>query len=243
MAREQATRHRPRRPRQHELEFRSWGGARRGAGRKAVGSRSRVSHRARPSMSGREPVHVTVRLRTGLPNLRSDANRVATTRAIRAGRERLGFRLTQYSLQSNHIHLIAEAEDRRALSRGMQGLLVRVSKSLNRLWRRRGSVFADRFHARLLSTPREVRSALVYVLHNARRHGLRILGIDPCSSGPWFDGWKSRIPATFASPTALARTWLLLEGWRRHALIGLAERPTTRTRVGRIRTASASSRT
>src|SRR5262245_14952218 len=213
--------------RQHELEFRSWGGARRGAGRKPSGPRARVSHSARPRHAAGHPLHVTVRLRAGLPSLREKAARDRILAAFAAGRERFGFRLTQYSLQSNHLHLIAEAGDRRALSRGMQGLLVRIARALNELWKHVGSVFSDRFHARELRTPREVRAALVYVLQNARHHGLALRGVDPCSSGPWFDGWKERIAKeritedrfaeqrlaiAVVDPAAEARTWLLREG-------------------------------
>ncbi len=215
----------PRRTLQHELAFRAWGGARRGAGRKPSGSRARVSHRSRPTHAAENPLHITIRLRAGLPSLRRKQTRNAVSRAFACGGDRFGFRLDQFSLQSNHIHLIAEAEDRGSLSRGMQGLLVRVARVLNRLWRRCGSVFADRFHARALRTPREVRAALVYVLQNARHHGLKLLGIDPFSSGYWFDGWKER-PRTVASPPPLsARAWLLREGWRRCGLIGLRESP------------------
>jgi hypothetical protein len=152
--------------------------------------------------------------------------------AIAAGRDRFEFRLTQYSLQSNHVHFIAEAGDRRALSRGMQGLLVRVAHALNALWNRTGSVFSDRFHARVLCTPREVRAALVYVLQNVRHHGSAFGGIDAYSSGPWFDGWKDRLVAVIGSPVALARTWLLREGWRRHGRIGLEEGPSRDHRRG-----------
>ena len=243
--------HRSRRGRQLELAFRSWGGARRGAGRKPAGLRARVSHGIRPALSSRHPVHVTIRLRAGLPSLRQVSAREAVERAFAAGKDRFGFRLSQFSLQTNHLHLIAEADDRRALSRGMQALLVRVARSLNRLWRRCGSVFSDRFHARALRTPREVRSVLLYVLHNARHHGLRIIGIDPYSSGPWFDGWKARraVPpplqrdgmrrrnedavapiseewtSSFVHPVVPARTWLLKEGWRRNGCIDMDETP------------------
>jgi hypothetical protein len=148
------------------------------------------------------------------------------------GSERFGFRLNQFSLQTNHIHLIAEAEDRDALSRGMQALLVRVARTLNRLWKRRGSVFSDRFHARSLRTPREVRAALLYVLANARHHGVRILGIDPYSSGAWFDGWRQRLAAASRSPSVRAATWLLREGWRRHGRIGVEESPRIVRSVG-----------
>lgn len=212
------------RARQHELVFQAWGGRRRGAGRKRVASRPRVSHCARESLAARHPVHVTVRLRSELPNLRRDAARAVIERAFRAARGRSGFRLAQYTLQSNHVHLIAEANDERELSRGMHGLLVRVARALNRLWSRKGSIFADRYHARQLRTPREVRAALVYVLHNARHHGLRLLGLDPFSSGPWFDGWSRPRKTSSGFPGSAARTWLLRFGWRLHGLIGLDER-------------------
>lgn len=216
------------RVRQHDLAFRSWGGARPGAGRKRRsqhGPRSRVPHVARPALSAAHPVHATVRLRESLPSLRRDAARREVASAFASAREHFGFRVVHFSLQSNHVHLIAEASDRRALSRGMQALLIRVARALNRHWGRCGSVFSDRFHARALRTPREVRSALVYVLQDARHHGLRLAGIDLYSSGPWFDGWKGWMPAPTGNPGAPARTWLLRVGWRRHGPIGVEESP------------------
>ena len=170
-------------------------------------------------MAARFPVHVTVRLKKGLPRLRNKATYRVLRKAFVAGSERFGFRLCEFSVQGNHLHLIAEAKDRRSFSRGMQGLLIRVSKGLNRLWERRGRVFADRYHDRVLRTPREVRCALAYVLNNARRHGLRLpWPIDLYSSGPWFSGWKrgSGIPRPSTErPVSEGRTWLLREGWRR----------------------------
>ena len=212
--------------RQHEMSFRSWGGARRGAGRKPSGERARVSHDARPALAARHPVHVTTRVCAGLPNLRRDAARRAIERAISRAAERLGARLVHYSIQTTHLHFVVEAIDRRALSRAMQALSVRVARALNALWQRVGSVFADRFHARILRTPREVRNVLVYVLHNARHHGIHLVGVDPCSSGAWFDGWRQDIDAAArASPCARAASWLLRVGWRRHGLIDVADSP------------------
>jgi len=218
---------RTRRVRQHELVFKTWGGARRGAGRKRAGRRARVPHDARPRHRASEPVHLTVRLRDDLPTLRDRGARDAVAWAFAGARERSEFRLTHFSLQSNHLHLLAEADDRRAISRGMQGLLVRIARALNTLWKRRGSVFADRFHSRALRTPREVRAALVYVLHNARHHEIRLSGIDPFSSGAWFRGWTSKIADSIVLPPILveARTWLLREGWLRHGRIGFGESP------------------
>jgi REP element-mobilizing transposase RayT len=176
-------------------------------------------------------VLVTVPLKRGLPRLRRTRERKALERAFHAGRERFGFRLTQYSIQSDHLHLIAEADDRRALSRGLQGLLVRVARALNKLWSRTGKVFRDRYHDRVLRTPREVRHALAYVLGNARKHGLRILrgAVDGFSSAPWFDGWRGEDMAPFEwgsdCPVTRARTWLQRHGWRRHGLLDADEVP------------------
>jgi hypothetical protein len=110
----------------------------------------------------------------------------------------------------------------------MKGLLVRIARGLNRLWNRRGSVLDDHYHARALKTPREVRNALVYVLQNARKHGVRMNGADPCSSGVSFDGWTAMSHAALAklaAPIARARSWLLSVGWRKHGRIALNERP------------------
>ena len=116
------------------------GGFRKGAGRKRTRSRPGVEHRTREELSGREPLHVSMRVREGLPSLRRGRERNVLEEALRRGAERFGFRLCHYSVQGNHLHMIVEAEDRVALSRGMQGLLVRIAKALNRLWRRRGKV-------------------------------------------------------------------------------------------------------
>ena len=208
-----------------ELPYRSWGGARPGAGRKPVGERAGVSHRARAPLASRHPVHVTVRVKQGLPGLRNRRVYAALRVAFAAGCDRFGFRLVHYSVQRDHLHFMVEAKERRALSRGVQGLLIRIAKALNRLWERKGSVFADRYHSRQLRTPKEVRSCLAYVLNNARKHGLRLAqAVDLFTSGWWFDGWREDfrtrgMPA--ARPVAEARTWLLGVGWRRHGLLRL----------------------
>jgi len=130
--------------------------------------------------------------------------------------------------------MLVEARNNESLSKGMQGLQVRVARALNRLWVRKGRVFSDRYHARGLRTPREVRNALVYVLQNARRHGLRIIsGLDAYASGFWFSGWREGQPRLVGSQSSLpltgATTWLLSTGWwQRHGFIGLSESPVRR---------------
>src|SRR6185436_14700651 len=109
--------------------------------------------------------------------------------AFRRGKDRFGFRLVQFSVQTNHLHLICEAEDKRALSRGMQGLAIRIARRMNRLAERKGKLFADRYHASILKSPTQVRRALVYVLHNVAHHNPELTGgIDVYSSAPYFAG-------------------------------------------------------
>jgi REP element-mobilizing transposase RayT len=120
-----------------------------------------VSHRKRDVLRGNEPVHVTVRLIDRLPSLRRSGTISALKAVFAAGCDRFGFRLVHWSVQSNHIHMLVEAADNGSLSRGMQGLMVRIAKALNRLWARKGKVFSDRYHAHILRTPREVRNALI----------------------------------------------------------------------------------
>nr|MCU0867852.1 hypothetical protein [Planctomycetota bacterium] len=126
------------------------GGARPGSGRKPkIPGRPGVDHRPRAPLAQRFPVHVTLKLRSGLPRLRSGREYAALRAAFAAGCARNlngAFRLCHYAVLNDHLHLICEAEGRQALSRGLQGLLIRIARALNKLWSRRGSVFADRYH-------------------------------------------------------------------------------------------------
>ena len=205
-----------RRPRQLALPSPpSWGGRRAGAGRKPSQPRSEKRHVARPVHNARHPVHVTIRAVRHLPSLRSIATFTALAAALArtSGRR---FRLTHFSVQTDHLHLIVEAASREALIRGLQGLAGRTARAVNGAWQRTGKVWRGRYHARPLTTPSEVRNALVYVLLNFRKHLRAPPGVDPRSSGPWFDGWSAPPPARAALPPVVpARTWLGAIGWRR----------------------------
>jgi REP element-mobilizing transposase RayT len=217
----------------------TWGGRREGAGRPRLKHRPSVAHRARPFHDASHPVHVTWRVGRRLPNLRQRASAAAIGHAVRAtsndaARART-FRVVHFSIQPDHIHLIVEAGSRQSLARGLQGLGRRIARDVNGVLGRRGRLFADRYHARPLATPREVRNAVVYVLTNFRKHfGPRAntdetcdqLGLDVCSSARWFDGWREPPPRPATpSPVAGPLTWLADAGWRRHGLVCDGERP------------------
>jgi len=171
---------------QQELPLRQRGGKRKGAGRKRKATRRQVPHRPREKFRN-GALHVTVRMRKEVWNLRTHRCFRAIRQAFELGCRQAGFRLVHFSVQGNHIHLIVEAADPQALARAMKGLEVRMARALNRVMKRRGAVFADRYHSHVLKAPREAAHAVRYVLQNhaehARREGWLISqGVDPYSS-------------------------------------------------------------
>jgi putative transposase len=144
---------------------------------------------------------VTLRCERGIPSLRSARIFPPLRRAIAASNQ-ADFRVVHFSVQVDHIHLLVEADASRALTPRLQGLAIRCARAVNRCLRRHGPVWADRFHAHPLATPREVRNALAYVLLNFQKHLRTRELVDPCSSGPWFDGWATSQP-TVAEPRPL----------------------------------------
>ena len=160
---------------------------------------------------------------SGLPSFRQQVLFMSFERAFRTTR-RPDFRIVENSVQDNHIHLVVEADSNDALARGMKSFSVRANRLFNAAsGRRRGRVWASRYHKSELKSPRQVRNALVYCLNNARKHGVITnpgLAIDPCSSARWFTGWSlRRTSRDGARPTEMAQTSLLSSLWQRHGRI------------------------
>src|SRR3954465_11772361 len=183
------------------------GGRRSGAGRKPKGLRPLVSHKARRHFRKPPVVHVTLRVAARVWNLRSHRCFRRIEGSLERARERFGLRVVEFTVLGNHLHLIVEADSSEALSRGMQGLSIRLAKALNRLMRSGGHVFADHYHSRVLATPTEVVNAIAYVLGNFAHH-FGGSAVDLFSSGSYDATRRERV---LASPV----TWLLRTGWRR----------------------------
>jgi putative transposase len=222
--------------RQGRFEFRTWGGKRRGAGRKRVAARPQVAHRTRERVNARHPILVTTRVVPEVARLRTpvmyDAIRTAMALATKWMYEPEPFRIVHASVQGSHLHLLVEAASNAALTRGMKGFLVSCARRLNGIAGRTGKVFSDRFHSSSLATPRQVRNALLYTLANWRKHGEARSGgrLDPYSSAFALPDWMSEPSIRLAAvpapmPVALPRTWLLAEGWRRAGPISPWTRP------------------
>src|SRR5262245_8367110 len=204
---------------QREFVFRSWGGRRAGAGRPPVAARPRVPHRARGPHTSHTPVHVTMRTVAALPSLRNEAAFDAVRRTLAASSHD-GFRLILFSVQADHLHLLVEADGAERLVRGCQGLAVRVAKAVNRVLGRHGRVWGDRYHARALRTPREVRSASAYLLNNWLKHVPGAHGRDPRSSAAWLERWRPpRQMPHGTHPVPTTRTSLRTTPRLRHATL------------------------
>jgi REP element-mobilizing transposase RayT len=170
---------------------------------------SGVSHHRRPVLEEKSALHITLKATRAVPNLRARRRFAVIKNAFVkfCAPKELGFRLIHFAVLSNHVHFVVEADSKRALAMGMQKLLHSISRRLNALslhehggrqstktgsyrelegWL--GRVFADRYHAHLLSSPTEMQNAVRYVRNNADRHYrfgevyAQRRGVDPFSS-------------------------------------------------------------
>ncbi|HEY0484187.1 MAG TPA: transposase [Kofleriaceae bacterium] len=230
--------------------FKKRGGKRRGAGRPPKGKRAGSPHKPRPFLNARYPVHVVLRVVGAVGNLRRRCVYQAIREATLTTAAREDFRIVQLSIQRTHVHLLVEADHKQALSAGMQGFQISAAKHLNAAIskgkpgpRRRGVVFPDRYHAQIITSPRQARHALSYIMNNFRKHQedrrapMSSWTIDWFSSAVTFPGWAEygnepclwRGPETY-DPLIVyqPKTWLLREGWKKSGPISCREVPSAR---------------
>ncbi|HSN27986.1 MAG TPA: hypothetical protein VLT45_16970 [Kofleriaceae bacterium] len=265
-----------------------------GRGRSRIGRPKKAGakhpHDTRPEIGRDTALHVTLRVDRVVKGLRTRACYRAVREAAVTLLPREDCRIMQLSIQGTHLHLIVEADSKRALATGMQAFSISAAKHINAAvsragswwerrrmresmsvsesrgarsrgapsrgaqwrgaqWRgalpkrRKGRVFSDRYHARIITSPQQARRELAYVLNNWRKHGedrrgdARTWLVDPFSTGCGFMGWRERADAPFAwklpptyeaIPVHAPRSWLLRAGWRRCGLISTHEVPGSR---------------
>jgi len=220
------------RVKQVEMVFRTHGGKRRGAGRKPKSKRAGARHEARPEHDPRHPVHVTIRVVGNIDGLRRGDIYAALREATIVTAKREDFRISHMSIQRDHIHLIVEADDKAALSKGVRGFSISAARQINiaitaRGVRRTGKVISDRFHARSLTSPRAVRNAVAYTLRVSgvtrtaaeagdagalgRKHPTvaRAKAIDArsASSRPAQGAWSRTRPAALSAVSGRSGSW------------------------------------
>ena len=223
------------------------GGKRRGAGRKPAGTRAREGHDARPEFKRYQPLHVVMRVVPAVGSLRRRAMYKALRDASITAALREWFRIVHVSLQQTHVHMLVEAADKRALARGMQGFLISAARHVNTVLgsgarRRRGKVFADRYHAEVITTPTRAHHAIRYILGNWRHHGEDQRGlpstwlVDPFSTGILFPDWQELEGQAWMWPfretydplvVRRPQSWLLREGWKKAGSISCRDVPSS----------------
>ncbi len=156
---------------QLKLNVHTWGGKRPGAGRKRIHSPG-VSHRKREKITRHTPVHINLRYETRIRN--RDFLEILK-RAILSAQSK-GMRILHYSVQSNHLHFIVEANTNRTLTSGMRALTVTIAKGIST-----ERVQIERYHLHVLRYPKEARNAVQYVVYNEKKHTGKML-IDSYSS-------------------------------------------------------------
>jgi len=231
-------------------------------GRPRKATRAGSPHTARPELKSRYPVHVVLRVNRAVGSLRKRFMYLALREATIAvamrelnERETGAFRIVHISIQRDHVHLVCEADHKMALARGMQSFQISAAKHINRAFsrkldeRRRGNVFTDRYHMEIITSPKQARHTLSYVLNNWRKHRedrgdlQRTWLVDPFSTGAYFPGWKQLEGQTFYWPIRdgyqplvvyFPSTWLLREGWLRHGRIRTDEVPSAKSVLARV---------
>ena len=175
--------------------------------------RGRRCPTGRASTSENAAAHVTLRVCDHVWNLRSQRCFRALRYAFERGCGKFGVRVIHFSVLGNHVHLIVEAPSAESLSRAMKGLQVSMARALNEVMKRRGRVFADRYHAHVLSSPLEAANAIRYVLDNWKQHARRDGRPVPVGVDPWCSAaWSGVAPSLVREPLR----WMLRVGVHRH---------------------------
>lgn len=218
-----------------------WGGRRPGAGRPPGPEPRQALHRGRGEHRAEQPVYIN--LRTTSRSLRTQAVFPTLRDAIREANDSdpEQFRVVHFSVQADQIHLIVEADDRRALVEGVRGLSIRIARRVNQQLGLEGRFFSDRWRGTPLQTPLDVRNALLDLFTAYKKHERgRPPVLDLYSSAPYFKDfaeYASRspieqnprlLPRALASdepPVLPATTKLLSDTWKQHGKVSVSERP------------------
>lgn len=178
-------------------ETSSWGGKREGAGRPKTSPL--VAHAPRPRVEKRRcPVHIVLKLRSGLAALRDpELFEVFEKGALRA--RRFGLRITEFTVRDQAIHLICEFKKSEELEKAFKSLNTALAIAIKKRYKKdhgqvhRGPVFLGRYHMQLLTHPDEMKTALreVLLLPYERDTESNAGGRDLYSSGIIFEKWDA----------------------------------------------------
>ena len=141
-------------------------------------------------MTGRTPLHINFKFRKTIRNKHALK---LLKRALLNARSQ-GLSVIHFSLQSNHIHLIIEAQNNHILTKGMRSLNMTFAKGLYL-----GRIQVERYHLHVLKSIQETRNAVRYVLFNKQKHEKGTYSV--------IDGYSSLL--TLADPLKIIRSFAM----------------------------------
>jgi len=92
---------------------------------------------------------------------------------LREARKRCGVQILNYTVTSNHVHLLVkESGDAKSIPSGIQLIAGRTGQEYNQRKGRKGAFWEDRYHATAVESGEHLRRCLVYIDLNMVRAGL-----------------------------------------------------------------------
>ncbi len=161
-----------------------------------MGGRQKRTH-----FSSKNPLHLVLRLREGLPNLRTRKGAQIVKNAI-LGAQARGLRVVHFAILSNHIHLIVESSSPKAFYAAMKSFCSRIGihvrrlsppSLLKKLDQQGLGIFRGRYYLEEIRTPGQMKHALKYVLLNPAKHFKKAPYLDVFSSSSLFENWQKLI--------------------------------------------------
>ncbi|MEI8348179.1 MAG: transposase [Pseudomonadota bacterium] len=141
-----------------------------------------VPHRLREEIPKKKPVHVVWHLNPHVPPCRRKNILLIFKKAVLKGRL-MGLKVIHFSLMNNHLHLLIETENKKALAKALQSFAISFTKRLKNFnGLKKTPIFKERYFCHILKSLREVKHAIHYILMNGKKAGLSRYDIDPYSS-------------------------------------------------------------
>lgn len=117
--------------------------------------------------------HITHRCHQKKFLLRFGRDRQVWLRWLFEAKKRYDLEVLNFTITSNHIHLLAYGgEDREVIPRSMQLVAGRAAQEYNRRTQRKGAFWEDRYHATAIDTDDHLVRCLVYIDLNMVRAGV-----------------------------------------------------------------------
>jgi len=138
------------------------------AGRPAKNDRA-IRHIERPKFHRMRSLHLTIKIRENKADIQNKRILIRLAHSIQRARLQ-GLKVLHFALEYNHVHLLVEAGSHEILHKAMQALGISFAKGINKIKSRKGAVYKHRYHFRQISTPRDLKNVIHYILQNHRKH-------------------------------------------------------------------------